>query len=122
MKALDLSGMRIGMLMILERVQKGDGVGRWKCKCDCGSVVVKTASNLKRGHTTSCGCKRLRQTHGHTSHGRVSALYRTWSSMIQRCTNQLCPGYENYGGRGISVCDRWKNFSEFMNDMGERPQ
>ena len=59
--------------------------------------------------------------HGHSKHGHESLTYKTWSAVIQRCTNPNASHYEYYGGRGITVCERWKIFINFLEDMGERP-
>ncbi len=64
---------------------------------------------------------RARTTHGHSAAGVTSREYRTWSAMIQRCTNPRYDGYRNYGGRGIEVCERWRTFANFLADMGPRP-
>jgi hypothetical protein len=61
-------------------------------------------------------------THGHTRGGVVTRTYRSWISMISRCSNQRCEDWKNYGGRGIAVCERWRNsFENFLADMGARP-
>lgn len=97
------------------------------CRCSCGIEKLIKADNLVRGHTKSCGCIALERlsarsrTHGHAS-GRVSPTYRIWSGMIDRCENANTPCFVNYGGRGISVCARWReSFKNFLADMGERP-
>ncbi len=87
----------------------------WLCRCDCGTETVVRGSYLKCGHTKSCGC--LVMTHG--SH-RTPA-YRSWQSMTQRCTNPKDPSWGRYGGRGITVCERWNMFANFLADMGPRP-
>lgn len=101
----------------------------WKCICDCGKEFVARFNNLKL-HTKSCGCLRrenfrrlglLSKTHGHSSGGKRSPTYQTWSSMIDRCTRNKHSHFARYGGRGISVCDRWMKFENFFEDMGERP-
>lgn len=118
----DLTGERFGRLVVVSYA----GNQRWKCCCDCGQENEVWAPDLKRGKTKSCGCLQLevaktgdcRRTHG----GSNSPEYRSWTSMIRRCSDEKCPGYERYGGRGISVCDRWKSFENFVADMGQRPK
>lgn len=63
-----------------------------------------------------------KSTHGHSLNYRRSPTYRTWQNMIQRCTNPNIGHYKNYGGRGITVCDEWRTFDNFLREMGERPE
>lgn len=94
----------------------------WFCECKCGGTVVVTSSNLKTGNTKSCGCwSHGKPRHGHTTHRSVSSEYATWSSMKQRCLDVAHSAYASYGGRGISVCERWLVFENFLADMGPRP-
>ncbi|MDG9717442.1 hypothetical protein [Streptomyces sp. DH24] len=96
------------------------------CMCDCGAE--HTIARGKWGKTKSCGClqrettaarNRLNQTHGMSK----TKTYRVWVAMIQRCTDPNATGYANWGGRGITVCERWRNsFEAFLADMGERPE
>ena len=84
-------------------------------KCHCGTEFKCVQQSVKSGKTTSCGCyqKQMVTTHGLRSH----RLYKTWASMIHRCHNPKARGYENYGGRGIKVCDRWHDVRNFIEDM-----
>lgn len=109
-----------------ERGRNKFGQYRWSCMCSCGTPVSVTASALQSGGTRSCGCLReeyysTHQRHGHGRAARRSATYRSWDHMIQRCTNPSNDNYRYYGGRGINVCPRWRDFSMFLADMGERP-
>jgi hypothetical protein len=65
--------------------------------------------------------KQLNKTHGHTVGGKATRVYETWASMHKRCCNSKCKSYPRYGGRGISVCERWSKFENFLADMGEPP-
>ncbi len=122
----DLTGKKFGRLKVLALAPKSSpGKTRWKCACDCGSNSIVESAQLKSGNTKSCGClrdelSRLRtKTHGLSD----TPTYRTWSDMKGRCFRTLNRDYPDYGGRGITVCDRWKNsFEDFVSDMGERPK
>nr|WP_150959353.1 AP2 domain-containing protein [Aneurinibacillus sp. XH2] len=128
-KSLELVGQRFWRFIVLERAENDrHGKTRWKCLCDCGTISIVHGSALKRGNTKSCGClnDELRKTrfitHGHSSEGKTSPEYTAWYCMIQRCTNPKNKDYPNYGGRGITVCNRWVNsFESFLEDMGEKP-
>lgn len=95
----------------------------WLARCDCGRAVTVRAACLKRGSTRSCGCAtRSMIAMRTTRHGMSrSPEYRTWSGMIDRCTNPRLRTWSAYGGRGIRVCDRWLKFENFFSDMGQRP-
>lgn len=95
----------------------------WLCVCDCGQHTKASTSSLNCGHVKSCGCLNddVRRTFFIT-HGRTkSGEYRSWDSMKMRCQNENHSYYEYYGGRGITVCERWQLFSNFFEDMGTRP-
>lgn len=96
--------------------------------CDCGNRKAINVSDVKKGRTRSCGCLRdelsasRSKKHGHYSkQGVYYREYSIWSAMWQRCENGNADNYVNYGGRGINVCDRWKDFDAFISDMGGRP-
>lgn len=93
---------------------------KWICRCDCGSQISVLQTNLRKGNTRSCGCDRVK--HGHALPGKRTSTYGIWSKMIQRCENADDPKFNMYGGRGITVCDRWNKFENFLADMGERPE
>jgi hypothetical protein len=94
-----------------------------RVQCDCGTEKVVAFAYLRNGDTRSCGCLHRDQLKARlTSHGKSNSReYRIWSGMLRRCTNQKAANYENYGGRGISVCERWRNFENFYADMGVCP-
>lgn len=93
----------------------------WRFRCDCGAEKVLWGASVAHGYTKSCGCWQktnpARLRHGHTG-GRT---HQSWASMRQRCLNPENPSYPRYGGAGITVCDRWESFENFLADMGERP-
>jgi len=95
----------------------------WKCKCTCGTVKIIRSSHLVAKRTLSCGCiQRERTKERFMTHGQYNTSeYRTWCHLRERCSNPNDKGYPNYGGRGISVCDRWKSFENFFADVGKRP-
>lgn len=126
----NIEGMRFTELIVLGFA--GIGIQNrqsfWFCKCRCGSVVKLVRASLISGNTRSCGCLQKKAVsdngfkHGHAGGDKKrSKLYSVWSAMIQRCTNSKNKHYKNYGGRGISVCESWLNFENFLADMGEAP-
>lgn len=129
-KSKDLTGQGFGRLTAAWPAgMKGIAVS-WLCFCECGQFKAIRGASLIRGNTRSCGCLNRetiaeigRQTatirHGHARGHRYTPEYRTWMSMLNRC-HGLNP-LENYGGRGIKVCERWHLFENFLADMGPRP-
>lgn len=108
MELQDLTGQRFGRLVVLQRVKKENNKNTfWLCKCDCGKEKTVRAECLKSKNTQSCGCKQREST---LIHGKSNTkLYTVWSAMIQRCYNKNSKVYKYYGGRGIVMCDEWKN-------------
>lgn len=94
--------------------------------CDCGSLVERRLSDVRNGMTGSCGCFRKEVTSklnkDQAIHGMSGTrTYRIWVDIRRRCNNPKIRGYKNYGGRGITVCERWESFDNFLSDMGEIP-
>lgn len=122
MKLIDLTGQRFGRLVVIDRA---DRVGKtyWRCVCDCGGTSESEGYELRQGHSRSCGC--LRGEDGKakwTKHGGVrTPEYYSWNHMRRRCSEKNSKDYKNYGGRGITVCERWDDFAAFLADMGLRP-
>jgi hypothetical protein len=116
-----ITGVRFGMLVVIT-----DGLPnrRVLARCDCGNETTPFRSNVLRGLTSSCGCLRKslldagqRRTHGLTK----TPTHNVWVRMRRRCDDESHDAYRFYGGRGISVCERWSSFANFLADMGERP-
>lgn len=123
MKAIDLTGKRFGRL-VAQRA--ADVVGRkrkWSCMCDCGNEVAVFRENLSLGRTRSCGCLNREITvQRNYRHGMAKTrVYKIWAGMRKRCLNPKSTRWEWYGGRGITVCERWNSFENFYADMGEPP-
>ena len=115
----DLTGRRFHSLVAI-RFSKTDKCGNliWEFICDCGKIKEIRGDHVKRGYTKSCGCICYREN----KRTNVLREYRVWLGIKQRCTNNENPAYKSYGGRGISVCERWCNsFENFLADMGPRP-
>jgi len=125
----DLIGKRFGRLTVVyESGRNRHYQILWGCLCDCGSENIVVGENLKSGKTKSCGCYNKDKTiernliHGNSYRGKQTPEYIAWYNMKSRCYNVNDNRYENYGRRGIIVCERWKNsFQNFLNDMGARP-
>ena len=88
--------------------------------CTCGNTTVAIDTEVRSGHTKSCGClqRTINLKHGYYK----TRIYQCWADMKGRCENPANKNYVNYGGRRISVCDRWQNFENFLEDMGEMPE
>lgn len=116
--AIDMTGQRFGLLTVLGRAENKGRRAVWKCLCDCGRDSAVIGKSLRQGNTRSCGCREGRITHGLSR----DLLYLTWASMRQRCLNPRDKKYADYGGRGITICDAWRNsFETFLRDMGNKP-
>lgn len=108
----DLTGRRYNMLTVLEMDCKKNGSFYWKCLCDCGNMTSVKSGNLKSGMVKSCGCL-MHQNEKAKTHGMSkSKIYRVWAAMKARCYNTKTAAYKDYGGRGIQMCDEWKDSSE----------
>lgn len=124
---IDLTGKRFGRLVVSGRAANIHAEAAWLCICDCGNSVNVPGYPLRNGITQSCGCLRLERSIAasrvaHTTHGMTrTPTYSSWSQMRNRCTNPKVSEFKYYGGRGITVCDRWRTFAGFLADMGGRP-
>lgn len=123
-KRLDLSGRRFGRLLVEGWSDRRNRFRPlWKCHCDCGSEFYTESSSLVSNRVLSCGCLKREVNRQPKTHGQSrTPLHAIWLSMKNRCGNPNDEAYANYGGRGITVCERWKLFENFMSDMGPRPE
>ncbi len=122
----DLTGKRFYLLTVLGYAGSDKRWnGRWYCKCDCGvTTIISTNALTSTNPTKSCGCRIGGYKHGHSSRTVQAPEYGCWASMNDRCYNPNRPTYKYYGGKGITVCDRWRGGNGFMNflaDVGPRP-
>ena len=121
---VDLTKQRYGRLIVLRRYGYVGKKITWLCLCDCGNHTVVARSNLRSNSVRSCGClaKELKVENA-TTHGLSGTkAYKVWGDMMYRCYNKESIHYCYYGGRGIIVCKRWHDPSNFMKDMGQPPK
>ena len=113
---VNLLGQKFGRLLVVD--QKGRSKQQnvlWLCRCDCGNEVTVNSAYLKSGHTSSCGCLKSEESiKRFTTHGKTKTrIYNIWASMNQRCLDKRCKSYNSYGGKGIAVCEEWRDFIQF---------
>lgn len=124
-RLIDLTSKRFDRLVVIKLVGRNKQRNcNWLCMCDCGKEKVVSSRYLRNGDTRSCGClfsEGNNTKHGHANAGKISRTYQSWENMIARCENINNPAYNNYGGRGVAVCERWKKFENFLEDIGEMP-
>lgn len=127
-KPVDLTGQKFCRLVVSDREfvknRRGHLVLMWSCLCVCGAITLATTRQLMIGGKRSCGClKKEKLSAEKTTHGMSgSKIYRVWYNMIRRCYEVGHRVYKDYGGRGITVCDRWRfSFEDFYKDMGDKP-
>jgi hypothetical protein len=138
----DLAGKSFGRLTAQWPAGRSGMKIHWLCLCACGALTIVRGGSLSNKETRSCGClrrelasvrlaefdrkfkpgKRACLRHGHTFAGQKSPDYNSWCDMLQRCANPKNTGFKYYGAKGITVCERWKSFENFLADMGLRPK
>lgn len=116
---IDLVGQRFTRLVVIQRLPPNGQKARWLCQCDCGNTHEAQGTHLRKGLVPSCGClksEKIRKSR--TKHGRSkSPIVQVWIDMHKRCCNPNCREYKNYGARGITVCDEWRDVHAFLRDM-----
>jgi hypothetical protein len=125
---IDLKGQRHGRLVVDAFAGIRAKTTYWWCQCDCGTRFIAGGRNVANGRTKSCGCLHSKVAsdtatkHGDTRADRRSTEHRSWTSAKTRCFNEKSDDYAAYGGRGIKMCDRWRDsFEAFLADMGRKP-
>lgn len=124
----DLTGAKFERLTVIKcvRIDKHQGA-IWLCGCSCGKTTEVSRGNLQHRHAMSCGClnRELAQIrnarHGFARGYKPQRVYKIWQNMKRRCLNPRSVNYARYGGRGITVCERWQTFHNFLDDMGHPP-
>ncbi len=124
-RAVDTIGRTYARLTV-QRVFRENSKTFAEFACSCGETCIKELASVKSGLVKSCGCLRHESKgrpieHGHCTGTRSSSTHAIWAGMKARCFNPNNDDYPRYGGRGIKVCERWNDFRNFLNDMGERP-
>lgn len=126
-KAADLTGLRFGRWICIQREGTRGSNAVWRCQCDCGAQGLITCNCLRMGKSLSCGCyHRDELTHRNTKHGYAKRRnktpeYEVWCGIFRRCNKPNRRDYKYYGAQGVSVCERWNDYANFISDMGKRP-
>lgn len=120
----DITGWQSGMITVIAFVGIRHGAAAWQCWCSCGRDFIASGKNLRKGYYVSCGCHKAALTSQrntkHAMHG--TAEYRCWRNIRQRCFNPKNGRYDDYGGRGITMCEEWRDsFASFYAHVGPRP-
>lgn len=116
-KRIDLAGQRFGRLTAIEFTGTRKKQSYWRCRCDCGAICIVSSGHLRSGHTQSCGCIQKENTSkARATHKMAQTkIYQTWFDMKRRCLDVNRSNFGRYGGRGITICDEWRdNFQAFF--------
>lgn len=116
-----LDAQRFGLLTVIAREGNEGKFAAWRCRCDCGTEIVVGGNKLRDGRRTKCYARNHPVERPPSFTLQYINEYRSWASMHERCTNPKHKNYKNYGGRGITICERWNEFKNFMLDMGRKP-
>ena len=115
-------GTQFGRLTLIDKVRNGNKT-KWLVRCECGNEKLVQGYDVIKGKTRSCGCLRQENTgemfRTHGLHG--SRTYNIWKGVRHRINNPNCFDYKDYGGRGITICERWDDYENFLSDLGECP-
>jgi len=119
-------GERYERLVVIKEIRTFKKRRRFLCQCDCGNKTKVILDSLRRGNTKSCGClhrEKIKKMGGkNKTHGMSNTrIHNIWNGMKKRCNSKNDKDYNNYGGRGIKVCRRWEKFTNFYEDMGDKP-
>jgi hypothetical protein len=123
----DMAGNVYGRLSVVRHMPDGGKKSVWLCRCSCGTEKAIARQLLVSGRAMSCGClsrelaAERNATHGHCKGYVSSKAYTAWQNMRRRCFEKTNKRFAEYGGRGITVCERWLSFENFLSDMGEPP-
>lgn len=123
-KFIDLTGLKVGRLTVISRHPYKSRSIHWLCECECGNTSIVCGSRLRGNLTLSCGCIHKEQLANRNKKHEMTETpeYYTWCHIKARCFNKNTKHYDRYGGRGITMCDEWKNdFMSFYRDMGDKP-
>lgn len=124
-QAKDIAGQRFGRLVALGPIGRNDKSRvLWECQCDCGNATIVRSTGLCSGNTRSCGClgREVRSASTKTHGMSGTKIHGIWGAMVQRCTNPKAKNYHDYGGRGITVCDEWRDsFGAFYTHVSQLP-
>lgn len=120
---IKMDGKKFGRLSVESFAGTRKGHTYWNCICTCGNTSKVEGFALRAGKITSCGCRQKEIVSvANSTHGKShSSEYKSWSKMKERCLNPNSRNWRFYGGRGISVCEKWMSFGAFLSDMGEKP-